>query len=86
MARARQPASRTKTGGSRDLVMGFETALRSARDGLGLTQAQVDERAGLAAGTTAQLEGGRRGPTLRMALRLHGAIGLDLHSLVAEKG
>lgn len=85
MARAKRQVSRTKTGGSRDLVTGFEVALRSARDGLGLTQAQVDDRAGLAAGTTAQLEGGRRGPTLRMALRLHGAIGLDLHALAAEK-
>lgn len=63
---------------TRDEVPGFAAAVRTHRERGGWTQQQVDERAGLSPGTTAQIEGGHRSPSLRLALILSGAVGLSL--------
>jgi DNA-binding XRE family transcriptional regulator len=72
---------RRKADGTRDIVPGFGAVIRTARQTAGLTQQQTDAAAGLPAGTTAQLEHDRRGPTLRLALMVARALSLDLNTL-----
>ncbi len=52
-------------------------ALRAARQALGLTQAQVAERAGIDRVTYLHIESGRRNPSMALGLRIAEALASD---------
>ena len=60
-------------------------SIRSARQELGWTQAQLAERAELSVNYVARLERGELGPSLFVASRLASALGMPLEALVAGK-
>lgn len=60
-------------------------SIRSARQGLGWTQAQLAESADLSVNYVARLERGELGPSLFVASRLASALGVPLETLVSGK-
>ncbi len=60
-------------------------AIRRARQELGVTQAELADRAGLSANYVARLERGELGPSLWVACRLSEALQIHVESLVSGK-
>lgn len=63
---------------------GLHQALRSRRKALGLTQAQLGQRAGLAAKHVSRIENGTHEPKVSTLFALTSALGLEL--VLGEKG
>lgn len=57
--------------------------LRQLRLGVGLTQPELGERAGMAAAEISKIENGRRTPTLETLERLTRALGVSVEDVVA---
>ena len=66
------------------LVAAFATVLRNKREGAGLTQEDLAERADVSARFISFLENGRRQPTLSALAALSGGLGISMHELVGE--
>lgn len=62
----------------------FGARVREMRHGLGLTQADVAERAGVSLKYLSQIERGTRNPTLAVLIHLSRALGTKPETLVAD--
>jgi transcriptional regulator with XRE-family HTH domain len=63
---------------------GFGTRLRELREGAGLTQQQLGERAGCHTMTIAKLEAATQEPAWPLVLALAGALGVPVGAFVCE--
>jgi putative transcriptional regulator len=59
----------------------MKNRIRERRQGLGLTQEQLAEQAGVSRQTIISIEGGRYDPSLPLALRLAGLLGQRVEDL-----
>jgi transcriptional regulator with XRE-family HTH domain len=64
------------------LAAGFGPALRARREAVGLTQAQLHQKTGVATSYISAVERGLRQPTLPKAEELANALGLSLTALL----
>lgn len=69
--------------GSDDTAARLAANLRSLREGRGLTQGQLAQRAGIPRATWANLESGAANPTLAVLEKVAGALQVSLEELVA---
>jgi DNA-binding XRE family transcriptional regulator len=67
-------------------TMAFHLKLRELREAKGVTQAQLAESAGLSKGGIADLEQGRRKPTLETAQKLARALGVSCTAFDEQQG
>lgn len=68
-----------------ELHKAFLSQLRTHRQELGLTMTEVADRLGIAYGSYAQIEHGRRTPTLEVVERVIGALGLKVELKISER-
>ncbi|WP_084164635.1 helix-turn-helix domain-containing protein [Skermanella stibiiresistens] len=67
-----------------DPLKTFGSALRRARERVGLSQEDLAHRAGVSVGYLSQLENGRRNPSLLLVLALCGALNTELTEMFSE--
>lgn len=60
-------------------------AVREKRTAIGLTQAELAEKAGLAFETISRIESGREPPAIRTAVALADALGLSLDAVIGRE-
>ena len=63
----------------------MKNRVRECRQGLGLTQEQLAERAGVSRQTIISIEGGRYDPSLPLALRLARLLGQRVEDLFIDE-
>jgi transcriptional regulator with XRE-family HTH domain len=60
----------------------FGTRLKKRRKALGLTQAQMFEKTGIAPGYVSYIENGRANPTIDMMVKLAETVGLEIWDML----
>lgn len=70
--------SRTQPASQRDIVPGFAQMLLAARTQLGWTLSRLAQEAGVSATTAGAVERENRSPSLRVAMQLVAALGVDV--------
>jgi transcriptional regulator with XRE-family HTH domain len=69
---------------TRDMVPGFGVAVRTRREAAGLTLAQFAEKCGSHFTSISKIERGERAPSLRIALDIASALGVEIGVLVQD--
>jgi transcriptional regulator with XRE-family HTH domain len=67
-----------------ELAKRFGKLLRERRDGAGLSQQTLAERAGLSYGSLSRMETGKQAPSLETVERLARALEISTHELIPE--